>query len=93
MTPLALAAWFMDDGGADYAGLNIHTHNFTLSEVFSLLDVLDGKFGLEVNERANKGKWIIYIQQASVDDFSEIVKPYILPSLHYKLVPRNRRTP
>ena len=26
LTPLSLAVWFMDDGGADYAGLNLQTH-------------------------------------------------------------------
>ena len=93
LTPLSMAIWFMDDGGADYAGLNIQTHNFELGEVERMAAALAERFGFRAGTRANKGRWIIYLPASSVGSLRSIIGPYVLPELRYKLVPRRERTP
>ena len=82
----------MDDGAADYAGLTLQTHNYQCAEVNVLVEVL-AQFGLAVSTRHNKGHTLIYVQARSVEAFQQIVAPYVLPELQYKLVPRRMRTP
>lgn len=93
LSPLALAVWLMDDGSADYAGLTIQTHSFGPREVRLLIEVLQKNYGLAANVRRNKGAEIIYLKAEGIPTLSEIVAPYILPELAYKLIPRRERTP
>jgi recombination protein RecA len=93
LTPLAMAVWFMDDGGADYAGLDIQTHNFESEETEHLVVALAERFGLQARTRANKGSRIIYIPASQVGSLRSVVEPHMLPELRYKLVPRRERTP
>jgi hypothetical protein len=93
LTPLSMAIWFMDDGGADYAGLNFQTHNFAFEEVEQLVVTLAERFEVRARTRANKGRWIIYVPASSVGSLRSVIEPHILPELRYKLVPRRERTP
>jgi hypothetical protein len=92
-TPLSMAVWFMDDGGADYAGLNLQTHNFELREVERLVVTMAERFKIQPRTRANKGRWIIYIPASDVGSLRSRIGPHVLPELRYKLVPRRERTP
>ena len=93
LTPLSMAIWFMDDGGADYAGLNLQTHNFELREVERLVAIMAERFEIQPRTRANKGRWIIYIAASDVGSLRSKIGPHVLPELRYKLVPRRERTP
>jgi LAGLIDADG DNA endonuclease family len=93
LTRQALAVWFMDDGAADHAGVTFQTHGFRANEVRILTDVLKKKFHLAANLRSNKGREIIYVSAKSLSSFRDLVGPYLLPELAYKLVPRRCRTP
>jgi hypothetical protein len=93
LTPLAIAVWVMDDGAADYAGMTLQTHSFSLEGVRLLRAALDEKFGLKSSERKNKGKTVIYVPAAGMSRLRELVEPLVLPSLQYKLRPRRERTP
>lgn len=93
LTPLSLAIWLMDDGGADYAGLTFQTHSFVLGEVRLLRTALQVRFGLETSEQFNKGKTVIYVPAAGMSRLRELVMPFVVPSLLYKLQPRRERTP
>jgi hypothetical protein len=93
LSPLSLAVWLMDDGGADYAGVTFQTHSFSLGEVALLRDALRVRFGLETSERANKGKTVIYVPAAEMRRLRALVEPYLVFSLLYKLQPRRERTP
>ncbi len=93
LSPLALAVWIMDDGAADYAGITIQTHNFDHEEVERMKVVLGQRYGLDVRSRGNKGKRILYVTAASLWQLEEIVGPYMLTELEYKLIPRRNRTP
>jgi LAGLIDADG DNA endonuclease family len=93
LTPLAMAVWFMDDGGADYAGLDIQAHGFESDESELLVVALAERFGIRATTRANKGRRTIYIPSSQVGSLRSAIEPHILPELRYKLVPRRERTP
>jgi hypothetical protein len=93
LSPLAVAVWLMDDGAADYAGLTFQTHSFGREGTDRLATVLRDRYGLRTGVRSNKGSWIVYVYAASVPQFRELVGPYVLPELRYKLIPRRSRTP
>lgn len=91
---VALAFWFMDDGGRqDYRGygLQLHTQGFTVAEVDWLCKLLQDKFGLDCWRKSNKGKPIIAISGHSYDVFFGLVKDYIHESMRFKL-PSDTRT-
>jgi hypothetical protein len=87
LTPLALAIWFMDDGSKIGNSARIATNCFLHNEIIFLSEVLYKKYNLKtsvLSSGINKGH-IIYISTKSMTDFIDIVKPFMLPSLFYKL--------
>lgn len=93
LTSRAVAVWLMDDGAADYAGVTFQTHSFTREETRRLAAALRAEHGLEALVRANRGSWIVYVTAGSMPRLREMLDPYVLPELRYKLVPRRSRTP
>ena len=93
LSPLAVAVWLMDDGAADYAGLTFQTHSFQREETSRLAVALREEYGLRVGIRANRGSTILYVYSDSIPRLREIVMPFVLPDLRYKLTPRRFRTP
>ena len=87
LTPISLALWFMDDGSKLGKGAKIATNCFTKTELEKLCKTLKNKFNLTVTVHSggiNKG-YTLYISSSSMSTFSKIIKPYMLPSLYYKL--------
>ena len=87
LTPVALAIWFMDDGSKLQKGAKIATNCFTFKEVLFLCEVLQKKYNLIVTVQSggiDKGH-TLYIHPKSMSIFSKLVKPFMLPSLYYKL--------
>ena len=85
LTPLSLATWYLD--GTDKL-LKLHESSFifTKKDLVFISDILKSKYSLDiVTQFKDNGKIVFYIQNSSKKIFSDIVKPYILPSLHYKL--------
>lgn len=77
----------MDDGSKLGKGARIATNCFTFNEVLFLCEVLHNKFNLTVTVHTggkDKGH-VLYIHKHSMNIFSNLVKPYMLPSLYYKL--------
>jgi hypothetical protein len=90
LTPRGLAYWFMDDGGRlaydNYSrGLVLNTHSFTKEEVESLALQLNIQFNLKCWMKVNKNKYIIVISGDSYQLFKNLVNPYIVSSMQYKL--------
>jgi hypothetical protein len=92
ITPLALAVWFMDDGCGNVNSIEMCTESFTEPELKRLQKVLSDKFKLVTSlwfdgyrKGSNQKKFKIGILKRSVDTFSDIVKPYVIPSMMYKL--------
>lgn len=87
-----LAYWFMDDGGKLDYNLNsknksivLNTQSFSFSEVEMMSLELMCKFNLVVETRLNKNKKIIVIKNESYNNFVQLIDPYIIPNMRYKL--------
>ena len=92
LTRRGLAYWFMDDGGKlDYnknsknRSVVLNTHSFTDLEVENLCDQLSNKFELLCEVRSNKNKKIIVIKDTSYSKFYQLINPYLLEEMKYKL--------
>lgn len=87
LTPLALAIWIMDDGSKVSQGLKLCTNCFTYEENIYLTQILLKKYGLKatVISAGTKNQYNIYIWKESMILLRNIVKPYIIPSMKYKL--------
>jgi len=93
LEPAAVAAWFMDDGTADRAGVSFQTHSFKVDEVELLAAVLNHRYALKTSLNRNKGAWVVYVHGSSVGALKALVGAHMLPELAYKLVPRGTWTP
>ena len=92
LTPRGLAYWFMDDGGKlDYnknsknRSVVLNTHSFTDLEVEKMSDQISDKFYLLCEVRSNKNKKIIVIKDTSYPRFYQLINPYLLEEIKYKL--------
>lgn len=90
LTPLALAVWYMDDGSiksSKHKGKIINTQCFSKQEVKFLQKCLEERFFIKSILRKQKGNtWQLYLLSETINKFYQIVKPYILPSMRYKLI-------
>jgi hypothetical protein len=94
LTPRAIAYWYMDDGSIkskDSKGVIFNTQCFTREDVARLIEALRRDFGLEAKERKQPEGWPIYISGKSYERFREIVDPFIIPSMRYK-IPAERKS-
>jgi recombination protein RecA len=85
--PLAIAIWFMDDGYKrnDCNALRINTDSFAYEDQQILQKCLSKNFDVSVRIH-RKGKfWNLYIPSAEASRFCELVKPYIISSMKYKI--------
>jgi len=87
LTPLALAIWIMDDGGATGYGLKLATNSFTHEDCLRLCAILKDLYGLKVNPQGAgvPGQWHLYVHSESMEKLAQIVKPSMHPSMYYKL--------
>ena len=86
-SPLSLAIWFMDDGYKrnDCNALRISTDLFKLQEQQLLVKCLKDNFGVD-SAIHKKGKtYNIYIPERSSRKFCELIRPYFIDSLLYKV--------
>ena len=105
LTPLALAVWYMDDGGFTVRskGVQERTRGGTgrieiCVEAMSpgsqnrLVQYLEGTYGLEVKLTARGARKVSVLQftTAASEKFQKLVAPHIHPSMDYKLLPRFR---
>jgi len=88
LTPIGLAVWYMDDGcyvRRDHT-FNLNTQCYYQTEVMFLQRVLQTRFNLEaVSLQRDHNGWRLYIQKGSSERFREIVSPFIIPSMAYKI--------
>ena len=86
-SPLSLAIWFMDDGGRrnDCYGLFLNTLSFTKDEHEVLRKCLKQNFSLDTRLHWIQDGYRIYIPSSNAKHFCELVDPFIIPSMKYKL--------
>nr|BBH42908.1 LAGLIDADG homing endonuclease [Marophrys sp. SRT127]BBH42972.1 LAGLIDADG homing endonuclease [Marophrys sp. SRT127] len=87
LTPLALAVWFMDDGGKVSAGAKFATNCFRFEDLQRVRAVLWKKYQLEctIHSAGYENQYTLYIKKKSMPLFSKIVKKHMVQSMHYKL--------
>jgi heme/copper-type cytochrome/quinol oxidase subunit 4 len=87
LSPMALAILFMDDGSKTGSSVRIATNSFTLEEINELCKILFIKYNIIATaQKAGKNKgYILYIHKKSLDIFINLVNPYMINSLKYKL--------
>lgn len=75
----------MDDGSKNESGYILNTQNFTLKEQEALAAILGKKFNFEINIHKDRENYRLYITAKSRDSFTNIIKPFILPSFYCRL--------
>jgi hypothetical protein len=80
----------MDDGAKVGNGLKLSTNNFTQNEVLKLCNIFLSKYNIKVNIQSagnsSKDQYIIYVPVDSMPKLVKIIKPYIHPSMKYKII-------
>lgn len=95
LTPAGLANWYMSDGYICLVGkesgnirgrrIEISTDRYTKDDVERMKKMLEDKFKLVVGIVKRGTKYRLRVQSSSYQRFIEIVYPYIVPSMLYKL--------
>jgi len=88
LTPLALAVWFMDDGSIKskfHRALILNTQSYSDLDLYKLQNSLWKRYGISTILRNQKEGKQIYILAVTVQRFVNIIRPYILPEMEYKL--------
>ena len=85
INPLGLAVWYMDDGSNNGSNITLNTHSFSVNEQELIKNLLMAKFGIKTTLTKDRDKFKIAIGVQEYDKFLTIVKPYIIPSMNYKI--------
>lgn len=87
LTARGLAFWIMGDGYYTKNMVFICTDSFTLDEINLLLNVLTNKFELSVaKHKWRENVYSICIHKKSQDKLRNLIKPYFISSMLYKLI-------
>ncbi len=81
-TPLILAVWYMDDGCFSHQKCIISTESFSKKDIFFLKKILLDNFGVEASLKSDSK---LLIRKVSFNNFFSVIKPYIIPSMYYKI--------
>ena len=87
MSPLVLSVWIMDDGARDGNQLRINSQSFSLEENEILIDILKAKLGITATINRDKDKFRLRVSANSLPILRQIVVPFLIPSMRYKLSP------
>ena len=88
LEPEGLAYWFMDDGKFGEYGLHLCTGIISDEEACILQQLLDTKFNIRTTLQTHdtvKDYRYIYIKAESRETFLSLIRPYIIPSMLYKV--------
>ena len=87
LTSLSLAVWVMDDGCFDGKSLILNTQHLSFANNKALQEVLKRKFDLDSGINKDRKNWRLRIYRKSFRRLQSLIKPYIIPSMKYKIVP------
>lgn len=89
LTPLALACWIMEDGIRIGKGIKLSTEVFLKEDVELLIKILflkwDIKSSIQKSGKAELNQWVIYISKSEVYKVQNLVFPFIVKSMLYKI--------
>ena len=81
-TAKSLAYLFMDDGCKNQNSINLNLQGFETENLQEFIKFLYNKFNLEFILKKDK---TLYLRYQSVNNFLDLVTPYIINSMQYKL--------
>jgi len=79
---LGLAIWFMDDGYLDHKTVKFATNCFTIEDLETIQKMFYTKFNIEITIQK---KHTIRIRQNSTAKFVNIISPFLIESMYYKI--------
>jgi hypothetical protein len=84
----SIAVWYMDDGyrRSDCKGLYLCTSSFTLDEQYLLQKCLADNFMVDTKIHWAAGNARLYIPAKKAEGFCEMIRPYMIESMFYKLL-------
>lgn len=85
LTPLTLAVWFMDDGCRSRRAVYLNTQQFTGVAQEALLRMLRDQWLINGTLNKDKGYYRIRISVAGSAMLVELIEPFVIPELRYKL--------
>lgn len=88
LTPLALAIWIMNNGAKVSKALKLSTNYFSYDDCLLLVKALYNNFNIKasIQSAGKKDQYLIYIWKESMTNLTNIVSPYIIPEMKYKLI-------
>lgn len=86
-TPLCLAVWFMNDGTVCNDSVKLCTNSFSLEDLTYLIFLFYKKYQIiaTVHKAGVKDQYTLYIRKESHTKFCLLIKPFMIPSMQYKL--------
>lgn len=89
-TPRMLAIWFVDDGSNIRRSFTMSTHGFSKEEQAFIADFFKSRYDITATVVKDRTKFKLAIGRNEYAKFVNIVQPFIIPSMTYKIVnPRN----
>jgi ubiquinol-cytochrome c reductase cytochrome b subunit len=87
LTPLALAIWIMFSGGKVHNEFKINMCLFSYDDCLLLIKALNNNFNIKasIQSSGNKDQYMICICKESMTNLKNIVSPFFIPYLKYKL--------
>lgn len=94
LNPRALAYFYMDDGALKWLGhsnaMRICTENFCLEDIHRIKNALKNLYNIDTNLTKKKLKneeirFRILIPEKSSNSFRELIKPYLIECMKYKV--------
>lgn len=102
LTPLSLAAWYMEDGGTHWYKTNsgfraiarIYSLNFNYREHQILSEVLKSKWGINCNISPHKAgnKWFLKFDRDNSELLFDIIRPIVCKNFKYKVEKNGQST-
>ena len=84
--PMALAIWIMDDGSYSKGRIDISTYSFSLSEIKLLQVVIHERFTIDMNFYKDRDiGYRMYCNTKQTQKLIEVIHPYIIKSMMYKI--------
>lgn len=85
--PLSLAVWFMDDGYKrnDCNAFRLNTDCYSFKEQGLLQSCLKENFRIDSSLHKKGDHWNVYIPGHQSERFRQVIDPFILSSMRYKL--------
>lgn len=86
MDNFAVACWIMDDGSYSRSAIDISTYSFSLGDIYKIIELFSKKFGVVAKYFRDRDKgYRMYFSVSETKKVIEFIKPYIIPSMEYKI--------